>query len=81
MLQYRAGDRIRVSEDRRLWLGATYHDETITRPTLTSPGYNPTLRSLFTAIDPLSGTRETMARQEFEAEWDPVIVWTEKPGR
>ena len=32
-------------------------------------------------IDPLSGTRETMARQEFEAEWDPVIVWVEKPGR
>jgi hypothetical protein len=51
--QYRVGDRVRLSESRRTWVGATYYDETVNRTTLTSPGYNPTLRALFSTIDPL----------------------------
>jgi hypothetical protein len=31
-------------------------------------------------IDPLSGSPDTIPRAEFIAEWDPVIVWIEKPG-
>ncbi len=51
--QYRAGGRLRLSDSRRLWVGAVLRDETVNRPTLTSPGYNPTLRALFSTIDPL----------------------------
>lgn len=51
--QYRLGDMVRLSEERRAWVGLTYHDETVARTTLTSPGYNPTLRALFSTIDPL----------------------------
>jgi len=56
--QYRAGDQVRLDESRRVWLGATYHDETVSRPTLTSPGYNATTRALFSRIDPLDYYRE-----------------------
>jgi hypothetical protein len=56
--QYRAGDRVRLSEASRFWVGATYHDETMTRPTFTSSGYRPTLRALFSRIDPLDYYRE-----------------------
>jgi len=56
--QYRIGDRVRLSETRRVWIGATYHDETVNRTTLTSPDYNPTLRALFSTIDPLDYYRE-----------------------
>jgi hypothetical protein len=56
--QYRLGGRVRLSESRRLWVGATYQDETIARPTFTSSAYNPTLRALFSAIDPLDYHRE-----------------------
>ncbi len=56
--QYRAGDRVRLSEASRFWIGATYHDETVTRPTFTSAGYRPTLRALFSRIDPLDYYRE-----------------------
>jgi ABC-type bacteriocin/lantibiotic exporter with double-glycine peptidase domain len=31
-------------------------------------------------IDPLSGSPETMTREEFVSEWDPVIVWVERTG-
>lgn len=56
--QHRVGDRVQLSETRRLWIGATYHDETVNRTTLTSPDYNPTLRALFSTIDPLDYYRE-----------------------
>jgi hypothetical protein len=49
---------VRLSEAQRVWLGATYHDETISRPTFTSPGYNATTRALFSRIDPLEYYRE-----------------------
>lgn len=56
--QYRFGNRVRLSETRRVWIGATYHDETVNRTTLTSPDYNPTLRALVSTIDPLDYYRE-----------------------
>ena len=28
-------------------------------------------------LDPLSGTKETLTRVEFTAEWDPTILWVE----
>lgn len=56
--QYRLGDRLEFSESQRLSVGATYHDETVSRPTFTSPGYNSTTRALFTRIDPLDYYRE-----------------------
>lgn len=56
--QYRGGGRVRLDESRRVWVGALVRDETRRRPTLTSPGYNPTLRALFSAIDPLDYYRE-----------------------
>lgn len=56
--QVRAGDRVRVSGAHQTWLGASWHDETMRRPTLTSAGYNPTLRALFSTIDPLDYYRE-----------------------
>lgn len=56
--QYRIGDQVRLDEGHRVWLGATYHDETLSRPTLTSAGYNATTRALFSRIDPLDYYRE-----------------------
>ena len=56
--QYRGGDRVQLSDERRIWLGVTYHDETVNRPTLTSVGYNPTLRALISTADPLDYYRE-----------------------
>jgi hypothetical protein len=32
-------------------------------------------------IDPLSGSPETLTREEFVGEWDPVIVWVGRAGR
>lgn len=56
--QYRVGDRFQLSEDRRMSVGALYYDETVPRPTLTSFGYNPTLRALISRADPLDYYRE-----------------------
>ncbi len=56
--QYRVGGHARLSEDRRLWLGAWYHDETVAHPTLVSSQYNPTFRALFARTDPLDYYRE-----------------------
>ena len=51
--QYEAGGRVLLSEAQRLWVGASYHDQTTSRPTLISSGYNPTYRALFAQLDPL----------------------------
>ncbi len=51
--QHRYGGEYRVWNDRRLWLGATYHDEILSRPTLVSAARNPTHPALFAKIDPL----------------------------
>lgn len=29
------------------------------------------------SLDPLSGTRETLSREAFVAEWDPTVIWIE----
>ncbi|HTR78147.1 MAG TPA: hypothetical protein VMH39_08550, partial [Gemmatimonadaceae bacterium] len=58
--QYRAGDQFRLSDDRRLWLGAAVQDETVARSTLLADGYNPSLRAIFAgaAADGLDYYRE-----------------------
>jgi hypothetical protein len=56
--QYRLGAQADLTDSRRQWAGAWYHDETITRPTLISGGYNPTFRALFARTDPLDYYRE-----------------------
>ena len=56
--QYRVGDLVRLSEERRTYVGLAYHDETLNRTTLTSPAYNATMRALFSTIDPLDYYRD-----------------------
>src|SRR5207249_9501141 len=56
--QYRLGGQAFLEGSNRLWAGAWYHDETVSRPTLISGGYNPTFRALFTRTDPLDYYRE-----------------------
>jgi hypothetical protein len=56
--QYRLGSEVRVSEARQLWVGWSYHDETMRRPTLVSGAYNPTFRALSSRLDPLDYYRE-----------------------
>jgi hypothetical protein len=56
--QYRFGAGVRLSEAQRLWLDASYFDETTNRPTLISRDYNPTYRALFFRLDPLDYYRE-----------------------
>jgi hypothetical protein len=56
--QYGLTGQVRLSEAQRLWVGATYHDETVRRPTLISNAYNPTFRALFARVDPLDYYRE-----------------------
>ncbi len=56
--QYRAGGRVQLSETERRWIGAWYHDETVTRPTFVSRAYNPTYRALMFRLDPRDYYRE-----------------------
>ncbi len=56
--QHDFGVRYRLSERRRLWIGATYHDETVQRPAMISGAYNSTQLALFAKIDPLDYYRE-----------------------
>jgi hypothetical protein len=44
--EYRVGDQFELSQSRRMWVGASYHDETITRPGITADSYNPSLRAV-----------------------------------
>ncbi|MFI5280454.1 MAG: hypothetical protein ACHQU1_08160 [Gemmatimonadales bacterium] len=56
--QYHVGAQARLSESRRLWVGGSYHDETLAWPALVSFGYNPTFRALFARVDPHDYYRE-----------------------
>jgi hypothetical protein len=56
--QYRLGGEVRLSQDQRTWVGASYGDETVSHPTLISNRYNPTFRALFARADPLDYYRE-----------------------
>ena len=56
--QYRAGGEFRVSEAQRLWLGASYHDETVNRPSLVPHAVDPTIEALLYRRDPLDYYRE-----------------------
>ena len=56
--QYRAGGALQLSEPRRLWIGAGYHDETITRPDVVPHNSDRTLEALLYERDPLDYYRE-----------------------
>ncbi len=56
--QYRVGGEFQVSEARRLWLGASYHDETVTRPSLIPHSVDRTVEALLYRRDPLDYYRE-----------------------
>jgi hypothetical protein len=56
--EYRLGAGVRLSEAQRLWLDASYFDETTERLTLPSRDYNPTYRALLFRLDPLDYYRE-----------------------
>ena len=56
--QHRFGLQYRLFEPQRFWIGGSYHDEIVARPTTVSSGYNPTYLALFAKIDPLDYYRE-----------------------
>jgi hypothetical protein len=56
---YRVGGDFRVSEARRLWLGVSYHDETVNRPSLIPHAIDPSIEALLYRRDPLDYYRET----------------------
>lgn len=51
--QYRIGGDVRASEAHRIWFGASYHDETISRPSLTGRISDRTIQALLYRRDPL----------------------------
>jgi hypothetical protein len=56
--QYRAGGALQLSQPRRLWIGAGYHDETITRPSVVPHNSDRTIEALLYRRDPLDYYRE-----------------------
>jgi hypothetical protein len=56
--QYRAGGALQLSQPQRLWVGAGYHDETITRPSIVPHNSDRTLEALLYQRDPLDYYRE-----------------------
>ena len=70
--QYRFGGQVRLSEDRRMFFGAWYGDETVSHPTLISGRYNPTFRALFARVDPLDYYRERGLDLEFTTRLFPL---------
>ncbi len=56
--EYRFGGMVRLLGEQRLWVGASYHDETLNRPTLASDEFNSTYGALFWRLDPLDYYRD-----------------------
>ncbi len=56
--QQRYGAQYRLSEGQRLWVGGTYQEQIVSRPTIVSAGSNPTYLALFAKFDPLDYYRE-----------------------
>jgi Family of unknown function (DUF5686) len=56
--QYRVGGDVQLIEASRLWLGASYHDETVTRPSLVPHAVDRTVDALLYRSDPLDYYRE-----------------------
>ncbi len=56
--QYRAGGALQLSQPHRLWIGAGYHDETITRPSIVPHNSDRTIEALLYERDPLDYYRE-----------------------
>jgi hypothetical protein len=56
--EYRLAGLVRVSEEQRLWVGGSYHDQVVHRPTLGALDYNPTYTALLWRLDPLDYYRD-----------------------
>jgi hypothetical protein len=56
--QYLVGARGMLSTTHRIWVGASYHDETVGWPALVPAGYDPTASALVTRVDPSDYYRE-----------------------
>jgi hypothetical protein len=56
--EYRFGGLVRLLDSQRLWIGATYHDETLYRPTLAADDIRATYGALFWRSDPLDYYRD-----------------------
>ena len=56
--QYRFGGQVRLSDPQRLWVGASYHDETVPRATLGFGTRDATFGALLFGIDRLDYYRE-----------------------
>lgn len=56
--QYRVGGHVRLARAHDLWMGVSYHDETVRWPTFVSATYNPTFLALTSRLDPLNYYRE-----------------------
>jgi hypothetical protein len=56
--QYRAGGALQLSQPHRLWIGAGYHDETVTRPSIVPHNSDRTIEALLYERDPLDYYRE-----------------------
>jgi Family of unknown function (DUF5686) len=56
--QYRIGGEVQLSQAQRLWLGGSYHDETVNRPRLVPHSVDPTVEALLYRRDPLDYYRE-----------------------
>lgn len=50
--QYRAGARVTLSEPNQLWVGATYHDESASWPSLVPMNYDATASAFVNRVDP-----------------------------
>ncbi|HZH40665.1 MAG TPA: hypothetical protein VFD85_06625 [Gemmatimonadales bacterium] len=50
--QYRAGTRVTLSQQNQLWVGATYHDESSSWPSLVPVSYDATASAFVNRVDP-----------------------------
>ena len=57
-VQYDFGAWYRVSRRHDIWIGGSYHDDIVARPTIVSSSYNPTYLALLVKLDPLDYYRE-----------------------
>jgi hypothetical protein len=56
--QYEVGAEFRVSPRHAIWVGGSYHNHVVNRPTIVSYSYNPTYLALMVRLDPLAYLQE-----------------------
>ena len=56
--QYELGGEYRLSARHGVWLGGSYHNGVVSRPTIVSYSYNPTYLALMVRLDPLDYFQE-----------------------